>query len=169
MTSVVFALWERCKKTITRTCADKAIIVGAVIALVSAPALALSVYGGYVYLGGGITEVGSHEGAGDEVATNVAVTWAVEINKESKGDRIVLTAVDTIQQRFVFDIPAPEDVPLPRPRPEDLIALQAPPVDLQPALGDDKREECQWEKLKALPDFMRSCLAPPLQLTPPQQ
>ena len=58
-----------------------------------------------------------------------------------------------------------------------MIALNAPPIDLQPALDRGKRYECEWDKLKrvpdakleALPDFMRSCIGPPMQLTPPNR
>jgi hypothetical protein len=110
----------------------------------------------------------------------VAATWAIQTNRENKGDRIILSAAETVRLRFVFDVPndpPPEKVPLPRPRPDELIALDAPPVDLQPALDRNKREECEWDKLKrvpdakleTLPDFMRSCLGPPAQLTPPKR
>jgi hypothetical protein len=134
-------------------------------------------YGVHAFLGAGTTGNGdSHK-----VAIPVAVTWAIQTNKENKGDRIILSAADTVRLRFFFDDvsndPTPEKVPLPRPRPDELIALDAPPVDLQPALDRNKREQCEWEKLKrvpdskleALPDFMTSCLGPPTQLTPPNR
>jgi len=152
-----------------------AIIITAVISLLSAPALALMCYGAYVFLAAGTTS----NGGSQEVAVEVA--WVIHTNTENKGDRIIQSAADTVRQRFVFDDvsdgPSPERVPLPRPRPAELIALEAPPVDLQPALDRNKREECEWDKLKtvrdfkleALPDFMRSCLGPPIQLTPPKQ
>ena len=154
-----------------------AIITG-VIAFVSAPALALMSYGVYVSLGAGTASNGS---SSHEATTLVPVTWAVQTNRENKGDRTIPSAADTVRQRFVFDDAAgnslPEKVPLPRPRPDELIALDAPPIDLQPALDRNKRSECEWDKLKrmpdvrleALPDFMRSCVGPPLQLTPPQR
>jgi|SRR5262245_3704169 len=154
-----------------------AIITG-VIAFASAPALALGVY---VFLGTGTTSNGSRH----EATTLVPVTWAVQTNwaiqRENKGDRIVPSAADTVRQRFIFDAiadnSAPEKVPLPRPRPEELIALDAPPIDLQPALDRNKRDDCEWNKLRrmpdvkleALPDFMRSCVGPPIQLTPPRR
>jgi hypothetical protein len=154
-----------------------AIIVTGLIAFLSAPALALMSYGVYAFLGAGTPSNG-----GSQKATPlVAITWAVQTNKENKGDRIILSAADTVRQRFFFDDvsndPAPEKVPLPRPRPDELIALDAPPIDLQPAMNGSKREECEWDKLKrvpdarleALPDFMRSCVGPPIQLTPPDR
>jgi hypothetical protein len=153
-----------------------AIITGA-IAFVSAPALALMSYGVYVFVDAGTTSNGSSH----EATTLVPVTWAIQTNRENKGDRIVPSAADTVRQRFVFDAVAdnssPEKVPLPRPRPEELIALDAPPIDLQPALDRNKRDDCEWNKLRrmpdvrleALPDFMRSCVGPPIQLTPPRR
>jgi hypothetical protein len=154
-----------------------AIIITAVTVFLSVPALALMSYGFHAYLGAGKTGRG-----GDlKVAIPVAVTWAMETNKENKGDRIILSAADTVRLRFFFDNASDdlvaEKVPLPRPRPDELIALDAPPVDLQPALDRNKREQCEWEKLKrvpdskleALPDFMTSCLGPPTQLTPPSR
>jgi hypothetical protein len=154
-----------------------AITITGVIVFLSAPALALMSYGVHAFLGAGTTGNGdSHK-----VAIPVAVTWAIQTNKENKGDRIILSAADTVRLRFFFDDvsndPTPEKVPLPRPRPDELIALDAPPVDLQPALDRNKREQCEWEKLKrvpdskleALPDFMTSCLGPPTQLTPPNR
>lgn len=152
------------------------IIIG-VIAFLSTPALALISYGVYAFLGVGT----AGNGGRDEVVTPAAVTWVVQTNRENKGDRIILSAADTVRQRFVFDDvsddPSLEKVPLPRPRPNELIALDAPPIDLQPALDRNKREECEWGKLKTvpgskldtLPDFMRSCLEPPIQLTPPKR
>ena len=154
-----------------------AIIITGVIAFLTAPALALMSYGVYSFLGGDTTG----ESASYEVTIPVAATWAIHANRENKGDRIISSAADTVRQRFVFDDvsddPSPEKVPLPRPRPAELIALDAPPVDLQPALDRNKREECEWDKLKTvpdfkldtLPDFMRSCVGPPLQLTPPNR
>jgi hypothetical protein len=153
-----------------------AIIITGVIAFLSAPALALMSYGVYSFLGGDTPG----NSASYEVAIPVAATWAIHTNRENKGDRIISSAADTVRQRFVFDVPddpSPEKVPLPRPRPPELIALDAPPVDLQPALDRNKREECEWDKLKAvpdfkletLPDFMRSCVGPPIQLTPPNR
>ncbi len=154
-----------------------AITITGVIVFLSAPALALMSYGVHAFLGAGTTGNGdSHK-----VAIPVAVTWAIQTNKENKGDRIILSAADTVRLRFFFDDvsndPTPEKVPLPRPRPDELIALDAPPVDLQPALDRNKREECEWDKLKrvpdakleTLPDFMTSCLGPPTQLTPPNR
>lgn len=154
-----------------------AIIITGVIAFLSAPALALMSYGVYAILGAGTTSNGGSHAA----TTLVAVTWTIQTNRENKGDRIIPSAADTVRQRFIFDDvsddPSPEKVPLPRPRPDELIALDAPPVDLQPALDRNKREECEWDKLKTvpdfkletLPDFMRSCLGPPTQLTPPKR
>jgi hypothetical protein len=153
-----------------------AFIITTVIAFLSAPALALMSYGVYAFLGVGT----SNNGSSHDVTNPVAVTWAIQTNRENKGDRIILSAAETVRLRFVFDVPndpPPEKVPLPRPRPDELIALDAPPVDLQPALDRNKREECEWDKLKrvpdakleTLPDFMRSCLGPPAQLTPPKR
>ena len=154
-----------------------AIIIIHVLAFLSAPALALMSYGVYTFVGAGTA---GHGGSHD-IAIPVATTWAIQTNRESKGDRIILSAADTVRLRFVFDDvsndPAPEKVPLPRPRPDELIALDAPPIDLQPALDRNKREECGWDKLKrvpdakleTLPDFMRSCVGPPMQLTPPER
>ena len=151
-----------------------AIIITAVTVFLSVPALALMSYGVHAYLGAGKTG----RGGDHKVAVPVAVTWAVQTNKENKGDRIMLSAAETVRLRFFFDdvsnVPVAEKVPLPRPRPDELIALDAPPIDLQPALDRSKRQQCEWEKLKrvpdakleALPDFMTSCLAPPTQLTP---
>src|SRR5262245_57392164 len=103
-----------------------AVITG-VIAFVSAPALALMSYGAYVFLAGTTSNGSSHE-----ATTLVPVTWAVQTNRENKGDRIIPSATDTVRQRFVFDDVAdnssPEKVPLPRPRPDELIALDAPPI-----------------------------------------
>jgi hypothetical protein len=154
-----------------------AMIITGAIAFLSAPALALMSYGVYALLGSGTTSNGGRH----DITTLVVVTWVVQTNRENKGDRIIPSAADTVRQRFVFDDvsdnPAPEKVPLPRPRPDELIALDAPPIDLQPALDRNKRDECEWNKLKrmpdvkleALPDFMRSCVGPPTQLTPPQR
>ena len=152
-------------------------IIAGVIACVSAPALALMSYGVYALLGAGTTSNGGRH----VNPPLVAVTWAIQTNRENKGDRMIPSAADTVRQRFVFDDvsdnPLPEKVPLPRPRPDELIALDAPPIDLQPALDRNKRDECGWDKLRrmpdvkleALPDFMRSCVGPPIQLTPPQR
>jgi len=157
-----------------------AIITG-LIACLSAPALALVSYGVYAFLGAGTTSSGGSNKATTLVAVTSAVTWAIQTNRENKGDRTIPTAADTVRQRFVFedvaDNASPEKVPLPRPRPDELIALNAPPIDLQPALDRNRRYECEWEKLKrvpdakleALPDFMRSCVGPPIQLTPPNR
>ena len=154
-----------------------AIIITAVILLLSVPALALISYGVHAYLVAGKTG----KGGDHKVAVPVAVTWAIQTNKENKGDRIMLSAADTVRLRFFFDDVfndlVAEKVPLPRPRPHELIALDAPPIDLQPALDRNKRQQCEWEKLKrvpdakleALPDFMTSCLGPPTQLTPPNR
>ena len=154
-----------------------AIIITAVILLLSVPALALISYGVHAYLVAGKTG----KGGDHKVAVPVAVTWAIETNRENKGDRIILSAADTVRLRFFFDDVfndfVAEKVPLPRPRPNELIALDAPPIDLQPALDRNKRQQCEWEKLKrvpdakleALPDFMTSCLGPPIQLTPPNR
>ena len=161
-------------KELSRKSYGRIAIISGLIAFVSAPALALGVY---VFLGAGMASNGNSR----EAATLVPVTWAIETNRENKGDRIVPSAADTIRQRFVFDAvvgnSSPEKVPLPRPRPEELIALDAPPIDLQPALDRNKRDDCEWNKLRrmpdvkleALPDFMRSCVGPPIQLTPPQR
>jgi hypothetical protein len=156
---------------------NMAIIITGVVAFLSAPALALMSFGVSAFIGAGPTgNGGSHK-----VTVPVAVTWAIQTSRENKGDRIVLSAADTVRQRFVFEDvsadAAPEKVPLPRPRPDELIALDAPPIDLQPALDRNRRQQCEWEKLKrvpnskleALPDFMTSCLGPPTQLTPPKQ
>ena len=177
MTTLGLTLWRRFNK-LNRTFHDRIpIIITRVIALLSAPALALVSYGVYAFLGVGMTR----NGGSHEVTIPVAVTWAIHTNRENKGDRIISSAADTVRQRFVFgdvsDDPLPEKVPLPRPRPAELLALEAPPVDLQPALDRNKREECEWDKLKTvpdfkletLPDFMRSCLGPPIQLTPPNR
>lgn len=161
-----------------------AIIITAVVILLSAPALALMSYGVHAHLVAGK----AGRGGDHKVAVPVAVTWAIETNnwaietnKENKGDRIMLSAAETVRLRFFFDdvsnVPVAEKVPLPRRRPEELIALDAPPIDLQPALDRNKRQQCEWEKLKrvpdakleALPDFMTSCLAPPIQLIPPNR
>jgi hypothetical protein len=154
-----------------------AIIITAVILLLSVPALALISYGVHAYLVAGKTG----KGGDHKVAVPVAVTWAIETNRENKGDRIILSAADTVRLRFFFDDVfndlVAEKVPLPRRRPDELIALDAPPIDLQPALDRNKRQQCEWEKLKrvpdakleALPDFMTSCLGPPIQLTPPNR
>jgi hypothetical protein len=153
-----------------------AFIITTVIAFLSAPALALMSYGVYAFLGVGT----SNNGSSHDVTNPVAVTWAIQTNRENKGDRIILSAAETVRLRFVFDVPndpPPEKVPLPRPRPDELIALDAPPIDLQPALDRNKRQECEWDKLKrvpdakleTLPDFMRSCVGPPIQLTPPKR
>ena len=106
-----------------------AITITGVIVFLSAPALALMSYGVHAFLGAGTTGNGdSHK-----VAIPVAVTWAIQTNKENKGDRIILSAADTVRLRFFFDDvsndPTPEKVPLPRPRPDELIALDAPPVE----------------------------------------
>ena len=167
------ALGQRFNELSRKSHGRMAIITG-VIAFVSAPALALMSYGVYVFLGAG--SGGSHEST-----TLVPITWA-QTNRENKGDRIIPSAADTVRQRFVFDDVvaenlSPEKVPLPRRRPDELIALDAPPIDLQPALDRNRRYECEWDKLKrvpdakleALPDFMRSCVGPPMQLTPPQR
>src|SRR5262249_38725891 len=144
-----FGLWfnELSRKSYGRI----AIITG-VIAFVSAPALALMSYGIYVFLGAGTTSNGSSH----ETTTLVPVSWAIETNRENKGDRIILSAADTVRLRFVFDDvadnPLPEKVPLPRPRPDELIALDAPPIDLQPALDRNKRDDCEWNKLRRMPD-----------------
>jgi hypothetical protein len=153
-----------------------AFMITTVIAFLSAPALALVSYGVYAFFGPGT----SNHGSSHDVTNPMAVTWAIQTNKENKGDRIILSAAETVRLRFVFAVPndpPQEKVPLPRPRPDELIALDAPPVDLQPALDRNKREDCEWDKLKrvpdfkleTLPDFMRSCLAPPAQLTPPKR
>ena len=168
------ALWFR---KLNRKIPDRiAFIITTVIAFLSAPALALMSYGVYAFFGAGTSNNGSiHDGPNP-----VAVTWAIQTNRENKGDRIILSAAETVRLRFVFDVPndpPPEKVPLPRPRPDELIALDALPVDLQPALSRNKREECEWDKLKrvpnakleTLPDFMRSCVGPPIQLTPPER
>jgi hypothetical protein len=169
--------------TLSRESYGRIAIITGVIAFVSAPALALMSYGVYVFLGAGTTSNGSSH----KTTALVPVTWAVQTNRaiqtnrENKGDRIIPSAADTVRLRFVFDDvagdPLPEKVPLPRPRPDELIALDAPPIDLQPALDRNKRDECEWNKLKrmpdvkleALPDFMRSCVGPPIQLTPPRR
>jgi len=176
MTTLVLTLWGWFDK-LNRKFHNRIaiIIITAVIVLLSAPALALMSYGVYVFLSAGTTSNGgSHE-------VVVEVAWVIHTNREDKGDRIIPSAADTVRQRFVFDdvsgAPLPERVPLPRPRPAELIALEAPPVDLQPALDRNKRGECEWDKLKkvpgfkleALPDFMNSCLGPPIQLTPPKR
>jgi hypothetical protein len=168
------ALWFR---KLNRKIPDRiAFIITTVIAFLSAPALALVSYGVYAFLGAGTSNNGSiHDGPNP-----VAVTWAIQTNRENKGDRIILSAAETVRLRFVFDVPndpPPEKVPLPRPRPDELIALDAAPIDLQPALDRNKRQECEWDKLKrvpdakleTLPDFMRSCVGPPIQLTPPKR
>jgi hypothetical protein len=154
-----------------------AITITGVIAFLSTPALALISYGVYAFLGAGTTS----NGGSHKVEIPAAVTWAIQMNRENKGDRIILSAADTIRLRFVFDdvsnVASAEKVPLPRRRPDELIALDAPPIDLQPALDRNKRVQCEWEKLKrvpdakleALPDFMTSCLGPPTQLTPPNR
>jgi hypothetical protein len=154
-----------------------AITITGVIAFLSTPALALMSYGVYAFLGAGTTS----NGGSHKVEIPAAVTWAIQMNRENKGDRIILSAADTVRLRFVFDdvsnVASAEKVPLPRRRPDELIALDAPPIDLQPALDRNKRDECQWDRLKrmpdikleALPDFMRSCVGPPIQLTPPQR
>jgi hypothetical protein len=148
-----------------------------VIAFLSTPALALLSYGVYAFLGAGTTS----NGGSHKVEIPTAVTWAIQMNRENKGDRIILSAADTVRLRFFFDDVAndlvAEKVPLPRRRPDELIALDAPPVDLQPALDRNRRQQCEWEKLKRvpdaklemLPDFMTSCLGPPIQLTPPNR
>ena len=165
MITAGFTLWRQFNDSLWKSYSRQSIIITAVIAFLSAPACALMIYGGYSLLGSGsISDGGGHDGT-----MAVTASWAISTNSETKGDRIVLSAAEAVRQRFAFDTPPPQDVPLPRPRPEELIALDAPPVDLQPALGQDKREECKWDRLQALPDFMRSCLAPPLQLTPPKQ
>ena len=168
------ALWFRKSK---RKIPDRvAFIITTVVAFLSAPALALVSYGVYAFFGAGT----SNNGSSHDVTNPVVVTWAIQTNRENKGDRIILSAAETVRLRFVFDVPndpPPEKVPLPRPRPDELIALDAPPVDLQPALDRNKREECEWDKLKrvpdakleTLPDFMRSCVGPPIQLTPPER
>jgi hypothetical protein len=172
LSAPALALWFR---KLNRKIPDRiAFIITTVIAFLSAPALALMSYGVYVLIGAGT----AGHGGSREITIPAAATWAVQTNRENKGDRIILSAAETVRLRFVFDVPndpPPEKVPLPRPRPDELIALDAPPVDLQPALSRNKREECEWEKLKrvpdakleTLPDFMRSCVGPPIQLTPP--
>ena len=174
LSAPALALWFR---KLNRKIPDRiAFIITTVIAFLSAPALALVSYGVYAFLGAGT----SNNGSIHDVTNPVAVTWAIQTNRENKGDRIILSAAETVRLRFVFDVPndpPPEKVPLPRPRPDELIALDAPPVDLQPALDRNKREECEWDKLKrvpdakleTLPDFMRSCVGPPIQLTPPKR
>ena len=176
MTNVSLTLWGWFKK-LNRKFRDRvAIIITAVIAFLSAPALALVSYGVYALLSAGT----SNNGSSHDVTNPVVVTWAIQTNRENKGDRLILSAAETVRLRFVFDVPndpPPEKVPLPRPRPDELIALDAPPIDLQPALDRNKREDCEWNKLKkvpdfkleTLPDFMRSCLGPPAQLTPPKR
>src|SRR5215510_15520517 len=67
-------------------------IISGVIAFVSAPALALMSYGVYVFLGAGTTSNGSSH----ETTTLVPVSWAIETNRENKGDRIILSAADTV-------------------------------------------------------------------------
>jgi hypothetical protein len=160
-----------------------AIIIIHVLAFLSAPALALMSYGVYIAIGAGTAgHRGSHEIAIPVAATSAIQTnWDIQTNRENKGDRIIPSPADTVRMRFVFDDiandPVPEKVPLPRPRPDELIALDSPPIDLQPALDRNKRGECQWDKLKGvrdakletLPDFMRSCVGPPIQLTPPER
>jgi hypothetical protein len=154
-----------------------AITITGVIVFLSAPALALMSYGVYAFLGASTTS----NDASHKVAIPVAITWAVNTNRENKGDRIIPSAAETVQQRFIFDdvsnVASAEKVPLPRRRPDELIALDAPPIDLQPALDRNRRQQCEWEKLKrvpdakleTLPDFMTSCLGPPTQLTPPNR
>ena len=176
MTNVSLTLWGWFKKLNRKFRGRIAIIITAVIAFLSAPALALVSYGVYAFLGAGT----SNNGSSRDVTIPVAAPWAIQTNRENKGDRIILSAAETVRLRFVFDVPndpPPEKVPLPRPRPDELIALDAPPVDLQPALDRNRRQQCEWEKLKrvpdakleALPDFMTSCLGPPTQLTPPNR
>ena len=129
-----------------------AFIITTVIAFLSAPALALVSYGVYAFLGAGT----SNNGSSHDVTNPVAVTWAIQTNRENKGDRIILSAAETVRLRFVFDVPndpPPETVPPPGSRPDELIALDAPPVDLQPARDRNKREDCEWNKLKKVPDF----------------
>jgi hypothetical protein len=175
LSAPALALWFR---RLNRKIPDRiGFIITTVIAFLSAPALALMSYGVYTFVGAGT----AGHGGGREITIPVAATWAIQTNRENKGDRIIPSAADTVRQRFVFDDvandPAPEKVPLPRPRPDELIALDAPPIDLQPALDRNKRGECEWDKLKrvpdakleTLPDFMRSCVGPPIQLTPPER
>lgn len=174
LSAPALALWFR---RLNRKIPDRiGFIITTVIAFLSAPALALMSYGVYVFVGAGTSNNSSIR----DVSNPVAVTWAIQTNRENKGDRIILSAAETVRLRFVFEVPndpAPEKVPLPRPRPDELIALDAPPIDLQPALDRNKRGECEWDKLKrvpdakleTLPDFMRSCVGPPIQLTPPER
>ena len=185
MIAAGFTPWRQFHTSLFRFCSRQSIIMTAVIAFLTAPAFALMIYGAYSLLGSGSMSERGSDGAGDEGTMAVTAsstpsaireTDSVDVDREAnssnrgtKGDRIILSAAEAVRQRFVFETAPPEAVPLPRPRPEDLIALDAPPVDLQPALGQDKRAECEWDKLHTLPDFMRSCLAPPLQLTPPKQ
>jgi len=166
MISAGFTLWRQFNKSLYERYSRRSIIIiiTAAIVLLSAPAFALVIYAGYSLFGSrSMSDGDGHQG------TMVTISWAVSTNAETKGDRLIPLAAETVRQRFVFDTPPIEQVPLPRPRPQELIALDAPQVDLQPALGQDKREECEWDKHKTLPDFMRSCVGPPLQLTPPQQ
>ena len=174
LSAPALVLWFR---KLNRKIPDRiAFIITTVIAFLSAPTLALVSYGVYAFLGAGT----SNNASIHDVTNPVAATWAVQTNRENKGDRIILSAAETVRLRFVFDVPTdapPEKVPLPRPRPDELIALDAPPIDLQPALDRNKRGECDWDKLKrvpdakleTLPDFMRSCVGPPIQLTPPER
>ena len=164
MIAAGFTLWRQFSKSWCKFCRRQSIIITAVVAFLSAPACALMIYGGYSLLYSG----SKNDDGGHESTMAATDSWPV-VNRETKGDRLIPSAAEAVQQRFAFDTPPPQAVPLPRPRPDELIALDAPPVDMQPALGQDKRQECEWDKLNTLPDFMRSCLAPPLQLTPPKQ
>jgi len=137
LSAPALALWFR---RLNRKIPDRiGFIITTVIAFLSAPALALMSYGVYVFVGAGT----AGHGGSREITIPVAATWAIQTNRENKGDRIIPSAADTVRQRFVFDDvandPAPEKVPLPRPRPDELIALDAPPIDLQPALDRNKR------------------------------
>src|SRR5262245_30104216 len=82
MTILGLTLWGSFNKLNRKFHDHIAAIITGVIAFLSVPALALVSYGVHVFLGAGTTgNGGSHK-----VAIPVAVTWAINTNRENKGD-----------------------------------------------------------------------------------
>jgi hypothetical protein len=130
--------------------------------LVVTPILALAIYGAWSLITSGEPSSNGYSGA-------IQITWDIRVNRKAKGDRIRPAVTQEIERRFVFNVILPKDIPLPRPKPDELIALQASPVDPNTALSGDKTKECNWDKFELVPDFMRSCVPPPLYLVPPSK
>src|SRR5262245_1634110 len=96
MISAGFTLWRQFNKSLYERYSRRSIIIiiTAAIVLLSAPAFALVIYAGYSLFGSrSMSDGDGHQG------TMVTISWAVSTNAETKGDRLIPLAAETVRQR----------------------------------------------------------------------